>query len=252
MARTVLVTGGTGALGRALVPELVRRGHTVRVLSRRAGEDVGGARRRVGDVLAGTGLAAAMSDVDTIVHAASNYRRAVRATEVTGTRNLLDAARDGGVEHVLYVSIVGVDGNSAVPYYRAKRDAEQIVEHSGTQWTVQRATQFHPLVDQLLAYGIFPTTPNLRLQPVDTGDVALRLAELVDGGPVGRAPDFGGPEVLTVRELAAIRRAVTGRRTRIVPLPAWGPLRGFDVGNQLCPEHADGTVTWEQWLREHA
>lgn len=250
--RSVLVTGGTGALGRALVPELIARGHAVRVLSRRAGGDVGGAARQVGDVLAGTGLDDAVSEVDTVVHAASNYRRRVRETELAGTRNLLNALRRKDVSHFLYVSIVGVDGNSAVPYYRAKRDAEQVVEHFGAQWTVQRATQFHPLLDRMLSYGVFPTTRNLRFQPVAPADVAVRLADLVDGGPAGRAPDFGGPEVLGVPELAAIRRAVTGRRTRLLRLPVWGPLHGFDTGNQVCPEHTDGTVTWDQWLRERA
>lgn len=247
--KSVLVTGATGVLGRLVAAELIHRGHRVRALSRRDGGDVGGAPRHVGDVVTGAGLDDAVAGVDVVVHAASNFRRRTRETEVTGTRTLLDAVRRNEVGHLIYVSIVGVDGNSGVPYYRAKRDAERIIESSGTQWTVQRATQFHGLLDSFLSFGVFPTTANLRFQPVDPADVAVRLADFVDGGPGGRAADFGGPEVLAVRELAAIRRAVTGKRTLLPRVPRWGPLRGLDCGHQLCPDHRDGTVTWEQWLR---
>jgi hypothetical protein len=79
--------------------------------------------------------------------------------------------------------------------------------------------------------------------------VSERLAELVDAGPAGRAPDFGGPAVNTLRALAAARRRIVGSSTFLVPVPAWGILGEYDQGRHLCPDHAEGSVTWEQWLQ---
>src|SRR5437763_1960170 len=98
-------------LGSRLVPELVTRGHDVRVLSRAAspGRVPDGVRAVAGDVRTGAGLDGAFDGVDTVVHAATNPRRRAHATEVDGTRHVLEAATGAGVAHVLYVSIVGVD-----------------------------------------------------------------------------------------------------------------------------------------------
>jgi uncharacterized protein YbjT (DUF2867 family) len=242
----VLVTGGTGMLGRRLVPLLVRRGHAVRLLAHRTAGALDQVEAVWGDVRTGEGLGRAVRDVDVVVHAASSARRHARETEVLGTRNVLGAIGDSGV-HLVYVSIVGVD-RSRFPYYRAKRDAERLVESSAAPWSIQRATQFHDLLDYLLGGPIFIRTPNLAFQVVDAGEVAGRLADLVEAGASGRAPDFGGPEVLHVRELARARREVTGRAARLVPVPRVGPLRDFDDGHHHCPDHRSGRITWRQWL----
>jgi uncharacterized protein YbjT (DUF2867 family) len=253
----ILVTGGTGTLGTRVVAELVMRRHTVRVLSRRAGPGVGGATRWVGDVRTGEGLAAAMSGVDVVVHAAVAHptvidaaakpRRSVQESELAGTANILAAARPGGA-HVIYVSIVGVD-RLRFSYYRAKRAAEQLVESYPGDWAILRATQFHQLLARLLSYGVFFRTPNLAFQPIDPGDVAGRLVALAESRDTGHAADFGGPEVLSIAELVEIRRRWTGRRTRLVPLPAVSFVGDFDHRLHCAPAHRDGTVTWEEWWR---
>ena len=136
----VLVTGGTGLLGKRLVPELVERGHRVRVLARHV-DGIGGDVEPVeGDVRSPERVGDAMRGMDIVVHAATNVRRGMRATEIEGTRNVVDAVeRHGG--HLIYVSIVGVDRHR-FPYYEAKWAAEQVVESSRCSWTIQRATQF--------------------------------------------------------------------------------------------------------------
>jgi uncharacterized protein YbjT (DUF2867 family) len=244
----VLVTGGTGTLGRQLVRRLAERDHEVVAFSRKKPRaDLHRARWIRGDVLDARRLEAAGSGADVIVHAASSPSHRARRTEVQGTTNAVAAARAHGA-HLVYVSIVGVDEHR-FPYYKAKRAAEEVIERSDVAWTIQRATQFFDLIQQFLSFGMFPATRNLRFQPIDSGEVADRLADLVDAGPAGRLPDVGGPEVLSLRELAAIRKRVTGRRVLLVPTPAVGFLEDFDRGRQLCPAHRVGRRSWEDWLR---
>ena len=245
----VLVTGGTGTLGRALVPLLVSAYDEVRVLSRRSAPRLAdGAAAWTGDVRTGAGVDAATEGVQAVIHAASSPRRDARETEEEGARHVAAAARRAGA-HLLYVSIVGVDRHR-FPYYRAKYAAEQVVAGSGADWTVLRATQFHELIDQFLSGRAFVRTRHLAFQPVDVGEVAARLVELAAVPAQGPAPDFGGPEILGIRELAEARRDVTGRRTRLVPVPALGFLADYDAGRHLAPDHRCGTRTWRQWLAE--
>jgi uncharacterized protein YbjT (DUF2867 family) len=237
-------------LGRRLVPLLLERGHDVRVFARHASTDPGAAVPVRGDVRTGEGLAAALDGVDTVVHAATSPRRRARKTEVLGVENVLRAIEGSGT-HLVYVSIVGVD-HHRLPYYRAKWEAEQRVEASRVPWTIQRATQFHELLELFLSGPAFVRTPHLAFQVVDAGEVAARLADLVESGPAGRAPDFGGPDVVGIRELVASRRELTGRRARLVPVPRIGPFRDFDDGRHLCPDHRTGRITWREWLARGA
>jgi uncharacterized protein YbjT (DUF2867 family) len=91
----------------------------------------------------------------------------------------------------------------------------------------------------------------LRFQPVDVRDVGERLARLALGEPVGRAPDFGGPQVRALDNLARSYLPIVGKRRTIVPI--WLPGKvfgGVRAGGLLAPEHAAGTITFEQYLRE--
>ncbi|WP_431967162.1 SDR family oxidoreductase [Nocardia sp. bgisy134] len=240
---SILVTGGTGALGRHIVSLLREEGHDVRVLSRRPG-----AGTHVGDLQTGEGVAEAVAGVDAVVHAASDFRK-FGGPDIEQTRNLLAAAKDVG--HLLYVSIVGID---RIPfrYYRNKLACEQVITESSVPHTILRATQFHELIAEILqrveGLPIAPLPLDFRFQPVATVDVAARIAELIQGPPLGRAPDFGGPEVLTMAELAEVWRAERSRPRRIVRLPLPGKVaRGFRAGDNTCPDHADGVQKWAQY-----
>ncbi|MEU2255882.1 SDR family oxidoreductase [Nocardia xishanensis] len=240
---SILVTGGTGALGRHIVSLLREEGHDVRVLSRRPG-----AGTHIGDLRTGEGVAEAVAGVDAVVHAASDFRK-FGGPDIEQTRNLLAAAT--GVGHLLYVSIVGID---RIPfrYYRNKLTCEQLITESGVPHTILRATQFHELIAAMLQsverLPIAPLPLDFRFQPVAAVDVAARAAELIQGPPLGRAPDFGGPEVLTMAELADAWRAVRSRPRRIVRLPLPGrAARAFRAGYNTCPDHTDGVQRWAQY-----
>jgi len=87
---------------------------------------------------------------------------------------------------------------------------------------------------------------------VVAGLVAGRLAELVSSGPAGRVDDLGGPQVLGVDELMRTYLAATGRRARIVTIPALGPLRHYLGGGHLAPDRATGRVTFAEWVERKA
>ena len=244
----IAVTGGTGTLGQNLVPAALAHGDEVRVLSRRAGAAVAeGASLAVADVLTGQGLDRAFDGAEVVIHAATSPLRRARATEIEGTRRVVEAAEKAAA-HLIYVSIVGVDRHR-FRYYRAKLAAEQIVAGARTTWAIARATQFHQLLDRVLGAAVFPVTRNMRFQPVDPAQFALRLCDLAKSRYPGRAPDFGGPEVLSIRELRFIRKQTQGRAALLLPVPAVGFLADYDRGLQLAPDHCDGTVTWAQWLQ---
>jgi len=252
MAR-VLVTGGTGELGRAVVGCLRAAGEGVRVLSRRERPDVPpGVGVVRGDLASGAGVAEAVAGTVIVVHCASNGRR---SGDVEGTRRLVAAAAEAGVSHLVYISIVGVDRNP-FPYYRLKLAAEGSVVAGSVPWTILRATQFHGLILRALrAQGRLPALlvpRGFRFQPVDAGEVATRLVSLALGGPMGRAPDMGGPAVRTAEDVARAYLAAGGRPRPVLRLPVPGSVgRAFRDGAQLAPGHADGTITWEEYLHAH-
>ncbi|GLZ49375.1 nucleotide-diphosphate-sugar epimerase [Actinomycetospora sp. NBRC 106375] len=239
---TVLVTGRTGTLGRALVPLL----DDPRVLSRRAGPG-----RVVGDLRTGAGLDDAVAGASVIVHCATAPRG-----DSAATGRLVEAARRAGTPHLVYISIVGID-RIPLPYYREKVNAERLVSGSGLPWTILRATQFHDLLATLFATtaraGVLPVLAGTAFQPIAVDDVAARLAALAAGPPQGWTPPMGGPEVRPMGDLARTWAGTTGRRRPVVPLRLPGAIaRGYRSGAHVAPGHADGVVTFEQFLASRA
>lgn len=254
----VLVTGGTGVLGHALVPRLLDAGYTVRIMSRRPsaqrpGDGYDAVEWATGVLADDIGVADAVAAVDTIIHAASDAAPRSRA-DVDGTRNLVHAAASAGVTHLLYVSIIGVDRNPFF-YYRKKLAAEAIVAQGGVPWTILRAAQFHGFIDFLLSgmdrLPLFLVPKRFTLQPIAPDDVADAILRRVQAGPEGRADDVAGPQVRRLGELARSWLQARGRQRRIWNLPVPGRAgRAFRNGAQTAPDHATGTMTWEDWLRQ--
>jgi uncharacterized protein YbjT (DUF2867 family) len=208
-----------------------------------------------GDLASGAGLREAARGVEVIIHCASDWRDPLMRTDVVGTRALLDAARAGGLPYIIYPSIVGVD-QAEYAYFRAKREVEQMVEHSGFPWTVLRATQFHNFVQYLLQSCGADTQPEvvvpggIRLQSIDVGEVADRLVLLMEHGPSGQTSEMGGPQILSLEEMAQIYVHLRGRQATIRSAePADEMYKMMRTGIILTPEHAEGKITWEQYLQ---
>ena len=195
----------------------------------------------------------AVEGVDAVIHAASDPRKP-QAVDVAGSRRLVEAAREAGTGHFIYVSIVGVD---KIPfgYYRAKAEAERLVAESGAPYSILRATQFHSFVNQLIRSAarvplVLPLPTDFRVQSVAAEEVAARLVRALDGGPGGRLPDFGGPEVMTLGEAAGKWKEALNVQKPVVNVPLFGGLAaGFRAGHNTVPEGERGTVRWEAWLR---
>jgi uncharacterized protein YbjT (DUF2867 family) len=250
--RPILVTGGTGKLGRAVVAELLERHRQPRVLSRRAqnSADPASAQWVTGDLVSGERVADAVADVDSIIHCATDYRH--MDNDVRGTRRLIDTALLGGSPHLVFASIVGVD-RIPLKMYRFKAGIEEVVQRGGLPWSVQRITQFHDLVLAILRNaGRFPLMPlpsGLQFQPIDTRDAARRLVDLAIGEASGRVPDAGGPLVQTVEDLAQQWWAAAGKKRRMVAVPVPGKvMRAYRQGWNLTPDNEVGTVTFEEFL----
>ncbi len=259
----VLVTGAAGMLGRRLMSQVQAAGYVTRGSGRRARPeglpaDVEWAQADLGtgSSVPRDGVAEALAGVDAIIHAASNARQNPQAVDVEGTRRMLEAAKQAGVSQVVYISIVGID-RIPTDYYRAKLAAEEEVMQGGVPWTILRATQFHDLLDTYI--GNYTRRPvavmpvSYLYQTVDTGEAAAALVDCVRQGPRGRVPDMGGPEVLTLGQLARTWLHARGLHRRIVPkLETSARSVAFRRGYNTCPQYRQGKITWGQWLSQHA
>ncbi|MFB7599894.1 SDR family oxidoreductase [Streptomyces sp. NPDC056160] len=238
---TILVTGGTGTLGRPVVERLRADGHEVRALGPDARPHA--AELREG----GPALDAAVAGADTVVHCAGAPRG-----EEEGAAHLIAAARRAGVGHLVLVSVVGA-GRVPLGPYRSRRAVERLVEESGLGWTVLRTTRAHDVLasffERLARPPVMLLPAGVREQPVEAAEVAGRLAALAVGAPAGRVPDMGGPEVRPVESLARAYLRATARHRPLLSLPLPGrAYRGLREGEHLAPRQAVGSRTFEEYL----
>jgi uncharacterized protein YbjT (DUF2867 family) len=261
----ILVTGGTGHLGRAVVAGLQREGHAVRVLARRCGTDPD-IEWIAGDLATGDGVRESVKGVDVIVHAATNSPAAQRGrfrigdflgspadVDVKGTRALLGAAEQADVGHFVHVSIVGIEHLGRVPYSRRKLEAEQIVRGGHVAWSIVRATGFYWLLDRMfqnmVARRLLALPARAMMAPVDSDEFAEVIVECVADGRLGEPPDFAGPQTLTMVELMEQYLDGRGLQRRIHRAPLPSRIQAAITAGNTSTSARRGTRTWAQWLR---
>ena len=252
----VLVTGGTGTLGRLVVDRLLAADCSVRVQGRGPRVAAHGGDYVRADFATGEGVATALRGVSTVVHCAGSSRG-----DDHKARRMVHAAVQGGVRHIVNISVVGagrVPVTSGVDrvmfgYYAAKAAAERAIIASGIPWSNLRATQFHQLilttVRGMSRVPVIPV-PRFRFQPIDAAEVADRLVALACSAPAGAAGEMGGPRTYTMAELLRSYLHVTSRRRVLVPMSIPGnAARALMDGANLSPQSANGGRSWEDFLR---
>jgi uncharacterized protein YbjT (DUF2867 family) len=254
----ILVTGGTGTLGRQVVSRLRDAGYGVRVFSRKDHDDSDGIEFVKGDLLGDQGIQSAVEGVSIVVHCAGGPKGDGEATS-----NLVRAALGCQVEHLVYISVIGADrvpqiggiDRKMFGYFGAKLAAERAIVDSGLAWTTLRAAQFHDLmfkVAQAMAkLPLIPIPAGFRFQPVDSGEVAARLVQVALGSPAGLLADIAGPRVYGMDELLNIYLRTRGKKRLMMPLHIPGQAAGaLRAGANLAPEQAIGRRTWEEFLAD--
>ncbi|GAA2060627.1 NAD(P)H-binding protein [Streptomyces albiaxialis] len=253
MTSSILLTGGTGTLGRRVLPLLLDEGFTVRVLSRKAHARADGVEYVTGDLLKDEGTEAAVDGAATVLHLAGGAKG-----DDVATRNLARAAARAGTRHFVHISVVGAD-RVPLAYLRAQRDAERAVADSGVPWTTLRAAQFHTLVltmvEKMTKLPVVPVPGGLRLQSVDPGEVAARLVGLTRGEPSGLVPELVGPEEYGLADVLRTYLRAHGKRRPLMPVRIPGRAgRSYRAGENLSVDGVTrGTRTWAEFLavQEH-
>jgi uncharacterized protein YbjT (DUF2867 family) len=216
---TILVTGATGRIGRQVVQQLVERDAQVRVLVRdpAKADFPTGVEVAQGDLLDIDALRAAFTGVTTLF-----LLNAVAGDEFTQALITLNAAREAGVERVVYLSVIHADRFVNVPHFAVKFGAERMIVQMGFSATILRPAYFIDndltIKDVILDHGVYPMPIGGKgLAMVDVRDIAeVAAIELIrrDQAP-GKPPtdiiNLVGPQTLTGADMAAIWSYVLGR-----------------------------------------
>lgn len=241
----ILVAGGTGFIGAAVVRELARRGKPVAVLSHRPER---AARRfpglnvavRAGDARDPASLPAAVQGAEAVISAMQFPNFPVETprlgytfeeVDARGNERLVAAAQAAGVRTYIYLSGAGAAPDGRYHWLRAKWQAEEAVRRSGLRYTIIRPSWVYGPEDRALNRFVtfaqrLPFVPVVgngrqRLQPVFIDDVARVVVDSLEyPAAANQTFEIGGPEVLTMDEVLRTMLAVMGKRRPLVHIPA--------------------------------
>ena len=194
----IVVIGGTGLLGAKVVQKLSDRGHDAVAASPRTGVNA----------LTGDGLAYVLTNADVVVDVTDSPSfedEPVMEFFTKSTANSLVAAKAAGVGHYVAVSIVGADELPESGYLRAKSAQEKLIIESGMPYSIVRATQFAEFTDAITATmtaGDEVRVPDALIQPIAVDDLAVEVARIAIGEPLGGVENVGGPDKITFEQMA--------------------------------------------------
>lgn len=229
---TVLVVGATGHLGGQVVDHLLEAGHPVRALARPTSNIAElqdkGVEIAIGDMLDLDSLVAAMTGVDAVITTAAGYTKGARdGTDTTGNTNLAEAAARTGIRRFVLTSILTCNQTPQVGHFWDKKLAEDALEERGVPFVALRPGAF---LDQIISLAGNPLEkrPFIWIGKTDTpltfvltSDVARYLVQAVDAEvPDGERIDIGWQQPTTAREVVATLSRISGRRVRLIGLPA--------------------------------
>ncbi|ULT59635.1 NAD(P)H-binding protein [Neobacillus drentensis] len=246
----VLVTGSSGQLGSTLLKQLNGSDYQVKLTSRRKPEGIEHLEWVYSDLSTGEGIEEAIKDIDVIIHAATSPIKNSKIVEVSGFKEFIGKLHH--IKHFLYPSIVGID---EIPfnYYQQKYKAENLLKNSSIPHTIVRATQFHHFVEKIFIskplFKRYIVPGNIPFQSVDVSEFANHLIGLVEKDPQGRAEDFAGPDIMTLREMAELKININHEPNKVLNISLPGKLyKSFSDGKNTNPIRKMGKITFEEYL----
>lgn len=235
--KTILVTGGTGFIGQALIRHLAEAGYPVRTLIRPSKQSPDLPRGVPVEVAVSSlhderGLRAALTGIDIVYHLAGSEWWGARANlldvDIRGTQAVTFAAKQAGVDRFFFISHLGADRASAYPVLKAKAIAEEHVRRSGLDYTILRSaivfgqndrftTGLAHLLHTVPLVFLYPGDGKTLLQPLWVEDLVTSLVWALDDEDTrGQLYEIGGPEYLTFQQIVQIVMAQMGIRKKLV------------------------------------
>lgn len=217
----IAVIGGTGFLGRHVVPALERQGHAVRVLSRRTGFN---ASKADPEVLRG---------VDAVVNLAGIKRedrhQSFENVHVELAERVVESMKAAGVRRLIHISVVVARPAPGLPYHNTKWKGEEIVRGSGLDWTILRPGVIYGAGDDMLSHlalmiasaPVFPIVGDgcAPMRPVHADDVAAAVATALQRPCSGKTYDIVGPDRLQLRDVVRLVASAMELPLAIWPIP---------------------------------
>ncbi|MGH2784172.1 MAG: complex I NDUFA9 subunit family protein [Actinomycetota bacterium] len=231
----VLVTGGSGFVGRNLISRLQSEGFEVRSLARNPGDHTAGVESVAGSITDRETVRRAVDGVDAVVHLVAiiveRGSQTFEAVNHAGTKNLIEAMHDAGVRRLIHQSALGAGPDERYPYLRSKWLGEEAVRASSLDPTILRPSVVHgpgagffrPIMWSLRWAPVYPMPAGgrTRFQPIAIDDLATCFVRALRGEQIGATLDLGGPEVMTFSDIVRTVMAVLGKRRKLVSVPVW-------------------------------
>lgn len=236
---------GTGLIGSQVVDRLTGAGHDATGHSLSTGVDL----------LTAAGLDDALRGADVVVNVSNSPTFDAASIDFfrTSVGNLLAAAQDAGVRHIVTLSIVGTELVPELDYYRAKVLQEDLVKAGPIPYSIVRATQFMEFIAPTLSWttdGDVVRLPSTPIQPISSADVAQAVADAAVGAPLEGTRNIAGPEVFPLDELGRITIAASGDERRVVTDETAGLFAAVKGDAIIAPEGAVLAATgYRDWLR---
>ncbi|HEY2473258.1 MAG TPA: SDR family oxidoreductase [Candidatus Cybelea sp.] len=251
----IVVIGGNGLIGSKLVSSFRSKGNGVR------GSDIEvlAASPSTGvDAVTGAGLAQALAGAHVVVDVASSPSLEDTAAYQffeTAARNIMAAEATAGVTHHAALSIVGIDRNPQVGYFRAKLAQESIVKASGIPYTIVRSTQFFEFVEDMAQASAdaqpVHASPAL-VQPIASDDVVAFLTDVALAAPANGTIEIAGPEQVPLDELV-LRYLIAHHNQRPVMSDIHARYFGVELNDRsLTPSDTPriGPTRFEDWMSQ--